>query len=228
MANSKFSSSANTNSTLGYTSGQNKTSTSLSTNILIYVDTGNGILPIGAIQSLSIKESRDVKMINEVGTDGNIDSVPTSAVQISGSCKRIRYDALRATEAFGRAYLHLASQIYPFDIYIIDKNRRNGGKVTTVIKNVWFTDTSIDYSSNDWIITDDVSFKAERVYSFLSESGGKSAANGGDLGITPSGPMNSEGVSDVERVVDAGKGGRLGSLDSGGLLDLVDFSSNVF
>jgi len=226
MANSKFSTAANTNSTTGYTSGQNKTSTSLSTNILIYVDTPNGSLPIGAIQEMSIKENRDVKMIHEVGTDGNISAVPTSAVSVSGSCNRIRYDAVRATEAFGRAYLHLASQIYPFDIVILDKNRRDGNQVATIIKDVWFTDSDVRYTSDNWIITDNVLFKATRVYSFLVGTGG-SAAVGGDLGIIPSGPFNTS-VNDIERVVDAGKAGRLGSLDSGGLLDLVDFSTNVF
>lgn len=214
--------SPNTGSSLGYLSGENKTSTSLSTNILITV---NGV-PVGAVQELSINESREIRMVGEVGTDGNIDSVPTQSTKISGSCTRIRYDALRLTEAFGRGFLHLASQVYPFDIVLIDRNRRDGNRVSTVIKNVWFNSSNYSISQGDWIIQDRADWQAETIYSFLSGTGA-SAATGGDLGIVGSGPFNTE-VNDIERVVDIGKSGRRGSLDSGGLLDLVDFSTNVF
>jgi len=218
-----FSSAANTNSSLSYLDGRNKTSSSLSTNILVLVND----IPIGAVQELSITEARSVTMINEVGTDGVIDSVPTQSTKISGSCRRIRYDALRITEAMGRSFLHLQSQVYPFDFVIIDRNRRGGNKISTVIKNVWLTNIQYSYSSNEWIITDNVNWEAETIYSTLVGTGG-SAATGGDLGIKSSGPFNSEFVNDVERQVDSGKSGRRGSLDSGGLLDIVDFSSNVF
>lgn len=218
-----FSSAANTRSSLTYLDGRNKTSTSLSTNILVLVND----TPIGAIQELSITESRQVTMINELGTDGTIDSVPTGSVKISGSCRRIRYDALRITEAMGRSFLHLQSQAYPFDFVVIDRNRRAGNKISTVIKNVWLTNIQYSYSSGEWIITDNVQWEAETVYSTLVGTGG-SAATGGDLGIKSSGPFNTEFVNDIERVVDRGANGRRGSLDSGGLLDLVDFSSNVF
>lgn len=212
----------NTGSSLGYLDGLNKTSTSLSTNMLITV---NGV-PVGAIQELTVNENREVKMIGEVGTDGILDSVPTQSTQISGSCTRIRYDALRLTEAFGRSFLHLAAQVYPFDIVIIDKNRRDGNRISTVIKNVWFSSLDYSLSQGDWLIQDRANWKAETIYSFLTGNGA-SAATGGDLGIKTSGPFNTE-INDIERVVDTGKSGRRGSLDSGGLLDLVDFSTNVF
>lgn len=218
-----FSSAANTNSTTGYLDGRNKTSTSLSTNMLVLVND----TPIGALQEISINEARSVTMIQEVGTDGFIDSVPNSSTKISGSCKRIRYDALRITEAMGRSFLHLASQVYPFDFVIIDRNRRGGNKISTVIKNVWITSLQYTYSQGEWIITDNVQWEAETIYSTLVGTGG-SAATGGDLGIKSSGPFNAEFTNDIERAVDAGKSGRRGSLDSGGLIDLVDFSSNVF
>jgi len=218
-----FSSAANTNSTTGYLDGRNKTSTSLSTNILVLVND----TPVGALQELSVNEARSVTMIQEVGTDGFIDSVPTSSTKISGSCKRIRYDALRITEAMGRSFLHLASQAYPFDFVIIDRNRRGGNKISTVIKNVWLTSLQYAYSQGEWIITDNVQWEAETIYSTLVGTG-NSAATGGDLGIKSSGPFNAEFTNDIERAVDSGKSGRRGSLDSGGLLDIVDFSSNVF
>ncbi|MCZ2224567.1 MAG: hypothetical protein LC122_13160 [Chitinophagales bacterium] len=224
-----FSSAANTRSTLGYLDGKNKTSTSLSTNIIILVND----VPVGAIKELSIKERREVKMIDELGTDGHIDSVPTKSTDVSGTCQRLRFDALRITEAFGRSFLHLASQVYPFDIVVLDRNRRAGNKISTVIKNVWFTDLDTRLSADDWLIQDNVSFVAETIYSVLTSSKagslvGNSAATGRDLGLITSGPFNTEDAVDIERVVDTGSGGRRGSLDSGGLLDIVDFSSNVF
>jgi hypothetical protein len=218
-----FSSAANTGSTTGYLDGRNKTSTSLSTNMLVLVND----IPIGAIQELSVTESRGITMIQELGTDGFVDSVPTSSTKISGSCRRIRYDALRVTEAMGRSFIHLASQVYPFDFVIIDRNRRGGNKISTVIKNVWLTNIQYSYTVNEWIITDNIQWEAEAIYSTLVGSGA-SAATGGDLGIKSSGPFNTEFVNDIERVVDRGASGRRGSLDSGGLLDIVDFSSNVF
>lgn len=218
-----FSSAANTRSTLGYLDGRNKMSTSLSTNILVLVND----IPIGAVQELRVQEQRQVQMIQELGTDGNVDSTPTASTKISGSCRRIRYDALRVTEAMGRGFLHLQSQAYPFDFVIIDRNRRAGNKISTVIKNVWLTSLSYSYSATEWIIQDDVQWEAETIYSTLVGTGA-SAATGGDLGIKASGPFNAEFTNDIERVVDRGANGRRGSLDSGGLLDLVDFSSNVF
>ena len=86
----------NTQSTLTLPNGTNKTSTALSTNIIIMVNN----TAVGAVQQLSIKENRPLKMIDEVGTDGHVDSVPVSSTNISGTCQRIRFDRLRITEAF--------------------------------------------------------------------------------------------------------------------------------
>ena len=63
---------ANTKSTLSTDQGKNKTSTSISTHMVIMVNN----TPVGAIQELSINEKRSVQQIDEVGTDGHIDSVP--------------------------------------------------------------------------------------------------------------------------------------------------------
>lgn len=200
----------NTQSTLSYGSGANKTSTAISTNILIMV----GNTPVGAVQELSINESRPIKMIDEVGTDGHIDSVPTGSSNFSGSCNRIRFDRLRIAEAFGRGFTHIQSQAYPFDIVIIDKQKSDtANQVSTVIKNVWIKSISYGYNADNWIITDKMDWEAETIYSVLTSGSGVPVAQGGERGI----PFMS---LDIERKTDTGFNGRRGSLDASGLIDI--------
>ena len=201
----------NTGSTLTTTSGQNKTSTSLSTNVIILV---NGTA-VGAIQSLSVNESGSIQIIDEVGSDGAIDSVRNSSVKISGSCKRIRFDRMRISEAFSRGFLHVAAQAYPFDIVILDRQKSDAGnQISTVIKNVWIETISYAYTSSDYIIADDMGWKAETIFSILNNGSGVPAAQGGERGI----PFSN---IPIERATDTGRNGRRGSLDASGLIDLA-------
>ena len=192
----------NTNSTL-LGNGVNKTSTAISTNIIIKV----GTQAVGAIQKLSISEQRGVQTIDEVGTDGHIDSVPNKSTDITGDCTRIRFDRLRIAEAFGRGFVHVASQRKPFDIVIIDSwNGDDDSSIITTIKNVWIEKISYSYGASDWIIVDDMSWKAETIYSTLANA---NVATGGENGLTPE-------KDDIERQTDVG--GRRGALDAPGLL----------
>ena len=225
----------NTQSTLTLPNGTNKTSTALSTNIIILVNN----TAVGAVQQLSIKENRPLKMIDEVGTDGHVDSVPVSSTNISGTCQRIRFDRLRITEAFSRGFLHAASQVYPFDIVILDKQKRDqGSQISTVIKNVWIGGLSYAFDAGNWIITD--TMEAERIFSILNGGsspipGGVPAAVGGERGIQhmgagPNGIVNiisGDGIVNIEQLADTGSGGRGGSLDASGLID-VGNSSDLF
>lgn len=200
----------NTQSTLSYGSGTNKTSTAISTNILILV----GNTPVGAVQKLQINEKRQVKMIDEVGTDGHVDSVPQSSSNFSGSCDRVRFDRLRVAEAFGRGFTHVQSQAYPFDIVIIDKQKADSGnQISTVIKNVWITSISYSYNADNWVITDSMDWEAETIYSILTSGSGVPVAQGGERGI----PYNN---LEIERLTDTGFNGRRGSLDAAGLIDI--------
>jgi hypothetical protein len=204
----------NTNSTLSYPNGANKTSTAISTNILITVRTPAGPVPVGAIQSMDINESRNIKMIDEVGTDGHIDSVPNQSTNITGDCTRVRFDRLRIAEAFDRGFIHVASQIYPFDIVIFDKQKLAVGlQISTTIKNVWIKSIAYTYSSNDWVITDKMSWEAETIYSILNNGSNTPVAQGGEIGLAFSNIQ-------IERNTDTGLNGRRGSLDSPGLIDL--------
>lgn len=204
----------NTGSTLT-ADGVNKTSTAISPNILITV----GPTPVGAVQRMTINERRAIKMIDEVGTDGHIDSVPNQSTNITGSCERIRFDRMRIAEAFGRSFLHAKSQRFPFDIVIIDNwngNPLNPGDnsaaIITTINNVWISEISYGYNAGDWIITDTMNWEAETIYTTLG-TGKASAAQGGENNI----PLAlSSPTSDIE--ISADTGGRRGALDASGLL----------
>ncbi len=186
--------------------GYNKTGIALSTMILIAV----GDVPVGAIQDLAVTESREIRKIPEVGTDGIVDSAPSKATEISGNCSRIRFDRLRIAEAFGRGFTHIHAQRIPFDITITDffAGDTDDAKVITTIKNVWIRNISYTYSANDYIISDKMDWTAEAIYSMIAAGDGN-VAQGGEPRIKP-------WADPIER--DADKGGRRGALDAPGLL----------
>lgn len=214
----------NTQSTLAFAgTGNNKTSTAISTNILIMV----GNTPVGAVQSLAISEKRSIKMIDEVGTDGHIDSVPNQSTNITGTCQRVRFDRMRIAEAFGRSFHHVSSQAYPFDIIIIDKQKLDfGSQISTVIKNVWINGIDYTYQVSDWVITESMTWEAETIYSHLNSGNATPAATGGErqipLNLLPPNPGN---TLSIEQLTDTGAGGRRGSLDAAGLIDIGSGSS---
>jgi hypothetical protein len=156
------------------------------------------------------------------------------STDISGSCKRVRFDRLRVTEAFSRGFLHVASQVYPFDIVIMDKQKRNvASQISTVIKNVWIKSLSVEYSADNFIITDTMGWEAETIYSILNNGGGISAAQGGEIGVkyanfpAPAG-ITVPGGGGLEQLVDTGGAGYRGSLTASGLIDIGSNGANVF
>lgn len=211
----------NTGSTLSFPGGQNKTSTSISTHIVIYVTPPNGPpVAVGAVQQIQINEKRAIRQVDEVGTDGHVDSVPNKSTDISGTCSRVRFDRLRVAEAFSRGFMHVSAQAYPFDIVIVDRQKSDqGAQISTVIKNVWISGIDYSYSASDWIITDNMQWEAETIFSILgggsnpNASGGAPAANGGER-------QNPFSNIAIERETDTGSNGRRGSLDASGLIDL--------
>lgn len=199
-----------TGSILENPSGSNRTGTGLSTNIIIRV----GLQAVGAIQTLSINEDRSVKPVDEVGTDGHIDSTPVSSTNITGSCDRVRYDRLRVTEAFSRGFLHAKSQRIPFDIDIYDtwNGDASDSVIVTTIKNVWITGLDYRYSATDWIIVDNMKWMAEDISS--SVQGTQTAASGGARGL-----ILQTDVEGIEGETDRGL--RRGALDAPGLINAV-------
>lgn len=193
----------NTQSTLGGPNGENRTATGISTNILIKI----GPNTVGAIQDLTITEDRPLKTIDEVGTDGHIDIVPTGSTNISGNCTRIRYDRMRITEAFSRGFVHLSSQRVPFDIVIIDTwNGDGNSSLVTTIKNVLIKQISYGYKADNWIVSDSMQWEAETIYTTLANG---NAATGGERNLLLA-------KDAIEQQTDRGL--RRGSYDAPGLI----------
>jgi hypothetical protein len=191
--------------------GRDRTGTGISTSIVIKV----GATPVGAIQTIQITEARPLAMIDELGSDGHIDSVPKSATNITGTCTRIRYDRLRMSEAFSRGYLHVSAQRIPFDIDIYDTANGDGSSaIITTVRNVWISQIGYTYDAGNFVISDNMSFEAESIYSTLN---GGNAAVGGERGA------NILQINSIERQADVGQ--RRGALDAPGLI--TDYFSNV-
>lgn len=193
---------------------RSRTGTHLSTNILIYVD---GVA-VSAVTEISIEESRQIKQIDEIGTDGHIDSAPSSSTSISGSIKRTRFDRQRIAEAFMRGFVHVAAQRVPFDIQIQDNFTGEDGPnlIITTLRNVWIKSISSSYSADNFIIVDSMTYEAESVDSIR--------ANGENV-VGPS--VNNRGVTYVsnpfEREADRGK--YRGALDAANLISAFDGST---
>lgn len=191
--------------------GLNRTATSLSTNIVVEV---NGVA-VGAIQELNITEARTITQIDEVGTDGHIDSVPTKSTDISGTCTRIRFDKMRVAEAFNRGHVHVHAQRIPFDIIIHDEfsdvNQDDSGTIITTIKNVWIQQISYAYRVSEFTIVDNMTWQAETIYSTL----GNSSKN--VIGTVNARGDNIQFINPTEREAD--RGDRRGSLDVPGLVE---------
>ena len=205
--------------------GVNKTSTAISTNILILVE-GTAV---GAVQTLSVNETRAIATVKEIGTDGIIDSVPNSSTTITGNCTRVRFDKLRIAEAFGRSFIHASAQVYPFDIVIMDRQKRDAqSQITTVIKNVWINSISYTYNADNWIITDNMGWTAETIFSTMNNG---PVAQGGARNVPRTSPivMGTNGeYANIEQLTDSGAGGRRGSLDAAGLIDIAVGNAGLF
>lgn len=194
-------------------SQRNRTATHLSTNIHILV---NGIA-VAAVKQLSVREERDIRQVDEVGTDGHIDSAPSRATNISGQCQRTRFDRQRIAEAFLRGFVHVSAQRIPFDIEIQDNF---GGSdddtiIITTIRNVWIQSIETTYSADDFIIVDNMNWQAESIDSVLG--------NGNPV----VGSVNNRGIpieiNPFERSADIGR--YRGALDAAGLINAFDGES---
>ena len=191
--------------------GTARTATHLSTNIYIAV---NG-LNVGAVQTLTVNEERAIKMIDEVGTDGHIDSAPNVSTKISGTCNRIRFDGQRIAEAFMRGFVHVHAQRIPFDITIFDnfQGSNDDSTIVTTIRNVWINKINYTYQVSDFVIAEEMGWQAEGIG---SQTQGGSAVVGpvNNRGIPMSGD---DAINPFEQSADTGE--YRGALDAPGLLD---------
>ena len=184
--------------------GRSKTSTHLSTNIYLAVDNGNGPLIVGAVQTITINESRDIAMIAEIGTDGFIDSAPRSPTKISGTCRRTRFDNVRIAEAFYRGFVHVHSQREPFDLHVFDLIKGDNENIAvTTIKNLWIKNIDVSIEAENYVIVENMGWDAESIQSIRD---GKALAS--QVGIN---------INEFERQADIGE--YRGALDAAGLLN---------
>ena len=155
-------------STSGRTGG---THTGLSTQVIIMV----GNFPVGAIQELVINQNRSFKRLNEIGTDGVVEIVPTTPTAVNVSVKRVYFDEMSLPEAFARVFSNLQAQRIPFNIDIYQTQGENeafgdtaaGLPLVKRIHNCWFNRLSTPYNANNYIISESAEIWAEYTTNFM-------------------------------------------------------------
>lgn len=194
-----------------------KISTGLSTQIVVKVGTDT----VGAIQSLSIAQTRNIERVKELGLDGILEAVPNQPTQYEISVSRIVFDRLTLPEAFMRGFINIKSQLIPFDILIIDRTNGDGdGAVVHTLKNCWFRSYTPKFGADNYIRSEDASIICEDIYTTLGSSS-INAAQGGSRGVKFD-------VNERERATDSGSGGT--GLGGGfrGTMDVANIINQVF
>ena len=183
------------------------TRTGLSTQIVVYV---NGE-PVGAIQSFQETQTRPLKRIGEVGTDGFIELVPHQQTSINLSVTRIVFDGLSLPEAFARGFRNIHAQRIPFSIVVIDKFTGDDKRsVVTTYHNCFFNSIQKSYTANGYVISETAQVHAEYM---TSERAGKAVSE--SQGVGGSREIGNKQRDTRELRSDRG---RRGSLDFPGLI----------
>ena len=195
--------------------------TGLSTQISILVNNE----PVGAIQSLSITQTRNLARIKEVGTDGILEIVPERATEYSANIERIVFDRLRLPEAFSRGFVNIKSQMIPFDILILDRTGGGPGSegvVKHLLMNCWFTSYNPKYGADSFILSESATVFFEDISSTLGTSNSY-VARGGERGIA-------QQTHERERLTDTSSGGIDGESGTGfrGTMDFSDLINAAF
>ena len=193
-------------------SNRNRTGTHLSTNIVIAV---NG-RAIAAVKTLQVTEQRSIQPINEIGTDGHIDSASNQSTNITGSAARTRFDRRRVAEAFDRGFVHVAAQRIPFDIEIHDLfagEADSDDMIVTTVRNVWISQVEVTYNAEDFVIVENMTWTGESIDSVTG--GGQNV-----VGNTHNGSGDPVIINPFEAEADRGQ--FRGALDAAGLINAFD------
>jgi hypothetical protein len=183
------------------------TRTALSTQILVLVNNE----PVGAIQSFAESQSREIRRLHEVGTDGTVEAYPAGQVTIGLTVNRIVFDGLSITEAFLRGFRNIQAQRIPFDIVVIDQyTGTDNDAVITTYKNCWFKSIGKTYSATDFTITEDVTIEVEAI---MTLRGGEAVSLSQGTGGGRQVPVQLD-----EAELQADSGVRRGALDFPGLI----------
>jgi hypothetical protein len=174
---------------------------SLTTQIRVKVDN----ITIGAIQSIDISQNRNMKVIEECGTEGIVEIHPAGATQVGVKIARLVFDDLSITESLGRGFINIQAQRIPFNIQIMDFG--NAGKNSTnvivhTLHNCWVKSSSTPFNLNSFTIIQTADIVCEKITSMRDAM---NAANGGVRSIPYS-------YDTIERATDLeGKSGRISS-----------------
>jgi hypothetical protein len=186
------------------------TKTSLSTQIIIMVNNE----PVGAIQSFQENQTRTIKSLTEVGTDGFIELVPQSATGVKLTVQRTYFDGLSLPEAFSRGFRNIQAQRIPFDIVVIDQFTGTGNDaIITTYHDCWFESISIQYQSSDYVISQNSNVACTYISTIR---GGEAIAL--SQGVGGGRQIAGVQIDSVESAADSGANGRRGSLDFVGLI----------
>lgn len=180
-----------------------KISTGLSTQIIIK----SGTETVGAIQSLSVSQKRDLERVREIGLDGILEITPRSSPEVDLQVSRIVFDQLSVAEAFSRGFVNVKSQRIPFEILVIDRTSGEDLSVVHKFVNCWFTSLSVKYEANNYIIGQEATIWAEDVSTTRNS---ENAAQGGARGIN---------YDKEERERDTDKGSYRGTMDAPGIIN---------
>ena len=162
----------------------------LSTQIMAYIQDGDGNLSsVGAIQSMAVTEVNTMKRIGETRSPRTFEMIPQGQDVITINIRRIVFDGLRLTHALGCGFSHIRSQRWPFDIIVFD--REHDGAILnanqTWYRRCWFTNYSVDYRAEQYLITENAVLECEYVQelypvsSIDNERGLKLRIDGGRL-----------------------------------------------
>ena len=201
----------------GIEDAEGRTTTGLSTQIIIKVNQ----VAVGALQNLGVTQTRPLQRINEIGTDGNIEIVPSGSTTYDLAATRIVFDQLRLPEAFSRTFRFIGAQRIPFDIEIFDigeaasdldvgaADSTSDGVVVMKYVNCWFQNYATPYTADNYIISETATIWAETA---LVSSGANPPPNLRTL------IAQTDSVG-IESTVN--EGGRRGGVDASGIINAV-------
>ena len=145
----------------------------LSTQIVVKVRGSS----VGAIQELTINQTRDMLVWEEIGTDGIVEIHPKGAAKIALTIGRVVFDQLRLPEAFSRGFINLQAQRLPFNIEVID--RFAGSNILAAVHtyhSCWFRRYTQPYRAENFLITETAELACEYISSMQA---GVNVAQGG-------------------------------------------------
>ena len=156
--------------------------TLLSTKIRIFVtdEVRASAVIIGAIQRISPRQTRTLRRIKEVGTDGFLEIVPTQPAETTLDVERIAYDRRRLPGAFGRNFQQIQAQRFPFSVAVqefgaapADEASDTGADAYDTVnlslyEDCWIQDYGSTYTQDDYVVAETATIWCTRMSMYYS------------------------------------------------------------